>query len=160
MFYLPLTIHLTSKWKYLLWGYPMCFTVKWLRDCMFSAPPSDQNILVMITFPITYLPWPYEWRAYMINVDKNNDKNKKSFANDTSGLLQDEYPARCVLWAPSKHKTFVLYLYNAGPMWKMLDRRCINVIQMFCVYWVVIQGLRCTWHKSKEKPTQRQCEQV
>ena len=37
----------------------------------------------------------------------------------------------------SKHKTFVWHLYNAGPTSKTLGRRCTNVIQMFCVGWVV-----------------------
>ena len=35
----------------------------------------------------------------------------------------------------SKHKTFVKHLYNVGPTSKTLGRRCINVIQMFCVCW-------------------------
>ena len=30
-------------------------------------------------------------------------------------------------------QTFVYHLYNFGPMSKTLGRRCINVIQMFCV---------------------------
>ena len=34
---------------------------------------------------------------------------------------------------PSKHKTFVYYLYNVGPASKTLGRRCINVIQQICV---------------------------
>ena len=34
---------------------------------------------------------------------------------------------------PRKYKTFVWHLYNVGPASKTLDRRCINVIQMFCV---------------------------
>ena len=37
---------------------------------------------------------------------------------------------------PSKHKTFVWYLYNVGPTSKTLGRRCSNVIQMFCICWV------------------------
>ena len=37
---------------------------------------------------------------------------------------------------PRKHKTFVQHLYNVGPSSKTLDRRCINVVQMFCVCWV------------------------
>ena len=37
---------------------------------------------------------------------------------------------------PNKSKTFVYHLYNVGPTSKTLGRRCINVIQMFCVYWV------------------------
>ena len=28
---------------------------------------------------------------------------------------------------PSKHKTFVVHLYNVGPMSKRLGRRCTNV---------------------------------
>ena len=40
---------------------------------------------------------------------------------------------------PSKHKIFVKHLYNAGPASKTLGRRCINVIQMFCVYWDCMQ---------------------
>ena len=40
-------------------------------------------------------------------------------------------------WAiPSKHKTFLWYLYNVGITSKTLGRRCTNVIQMFCVCWV------------------------
>ena len=31
--------------------------------------------------------------------------------------------------------SFVQHLYNAGPTSKTLDRRCINVVQMFCVCW-------------------------
>ena len=34
-----------------------------------------------------------------------------------------------------KHKTFVSHLYNVGPTFKTLGRRCTNVIQMFCVCW-------------------------
>ena len=30
----------------------------------------------------------------------------------------------------------VKHLYNGGPTSRTLGRRCINVIQMFCVYWV------------------------
>ena len=41
----------------------------------------------------------------------------------------------CICSHPSKHKTFVWHLYNAGPTSKTLGRRCINVIQMFCVFW-------------------------
>ena len=36
---------------------------------------------------------------------------------------------------PSKHKTFVKHLYDVGPTWKTLGRRCTNAIQLFCVYW-------------------------
>ena len=36
------------------------------------------------------------------------------------------------LHAPSKHKTFVLHLYNIGPP---LSRRCVNFLQFFCVCW-------------------------
>ena len=38
----------------------------------------------------------------------------------------------------SKHKTFVYHLYNDGPTSSTLDQHCINVIQMFCVFWVVM----------------------
>ena len=44
---------------------------------------------------------------------------------------------------PSKHKTFVYLLYNVGPTSETMGLRCINVIQMFCVYWVC-----CTCHSS------------
>ena len=52
--------------------------------------------------------------------------------------------AICVRWPvstalqvayPSKHKAFVWLLKNVGPTSKTLGRRCINVIQMFCVCW-------------------------
>ena len=39
-----------------------------------------------------------------------------------------------IIW-PRKHKTFVYNLYNVGPTSKTLDRRCVNVIQMFYVCW-------------------------
>ena len=34
---------------------------------------------------------------------------------------------------PSKHKTFVYHLYNAGPTYSTLVQHCIHVIQFFCV---------------------------
>ena len=37
---------------------------------------------------------------------------------------------------PSKHKTFVKHLYNADPTSMAMVKHRINVIQMFCVYWV------------------------
>ena len=37
------------------------------------------------------------------------------------------------LVVPSKHKTFAKHLYNVGPMSKTSSRRCVNVIQLFCV---------------------------
>ena len=37
---------------------------------------------------------------------------------------------------PGNTKHLYLHLYNVGPASKMLGRRCINVIQMVCVYWV------------------------
>ena len=40
-----------------------------------------------------------------------------------------------IKYQPSDHKTFLLHLYNSGPTSKTLGRRCINVIEMFCVYW-------------------------
>ena len=40
----------------------------------------------------------------------------------------------------STHKTFVWHLYNVGPTSKTLSRRCMNVIQMFCVCWVWIDS--------------------
>ena len=50
---------------------------------------------------------------------------------------------------PSKHKTFVLHLYNVGPTSKTLGRRCINVIQMFCVCWERTKKLiYCTFHSN------------
>ena len=45
------------------------------------------------------------------------------------------------LEVPSKHKTFVKHLYNVGPASETLGRRYINVIQMFCVCWVVGPGI-------------------
>ena len=39
---------------------------------------------------------------------------------------------------PSKHKTFVQYLYNAGQTSSTLVQRCINIIQMFRVCWEYI----------------------
>ena len=37
---------------------------------------------------------------------------------------------------PTKQtQTFVWHLYNVGPMSKTLGRRCINVVQMFCICW-------------------------
>ena len=38
---------------------------------------------------------------------------------------------------PSRSKTFVYHLYNVGPASKTLGRRCTNVMQMFCVCWVM-----------------------
>ena len=32
---------------------------------------------------------------------------------------------------PSKHKTFVLHLYNVGPTSSTLNQLCTNVVQMF-----------------------------
>ena len=40
---------------------------------------------------------------------------------------------------PSKHKTFVLHLYEVGPTFSTLVQQCKNVIQKFCVSWVGIQ---------------------
>ena len=37
---------------------------------------------------------------------------------------------------PANIKTFVNYLYNVGPTYSTLAQHCMNVIQMFCVYWV------------------------
>ena len=51
--------------------------------------------------------------------------------------------AACYMYrnVPSKHETFLKHLYNVGPTSKTLGRRCANVIQMFCVCWVVPQPL-------------------
>ena len=44
-------------------------------------------------------------------------------------------PKMCKCWSGVKHKTLVWHLlYNVGPTSKMLGRRYINVIQMFCVF--------------------------
>ena len=52
-----------------------------------------------------------------------------------------------VTWSiPSKHKTFVWHLYNVGPTSKTLGRRCINVIQMFCVSWEPSKHKTFAWH--------------
>ena len=42
-----------------------------------------------------------------------------------------------IFWTsfPSKHKTFVEHLFNVDPTSSTLVQHCINVIQMFCVYW-------------------------
>ena len=40
-------------------------------------------------------------------------------------------------------KTFFSHLYNVGPASKTLGRRCINVIQMFCIYWEVAYTNHC-----------------
>ena len=40
-------------------------------------------------------------------------------------------------WMPRKHKIFV-HLYNAGPTSKTFGRCCTNLIQMFCVCWVLV----------------------
>ena len=42
----------------------------------------------------------------------------------------------------SKQYTFVYYLCNVGPASKTLGWRCMNVVQMFCVYWEVQQAER------------------
>ena len=48
---------------------------------------------------------------------------------------------------PSKHKTFVYHLYNNGSTSQTLGRRCINVIQMFCVCWAdALQSQHLTLH--------------
>ena len=39
--------------------------------------------------------------------------------------------------SPVSTKHFVYNLYNVGPTFSTLDQLCINVIQMFCVYWDV-----------------------
>ena len=41
---------------------------------------------------------------------------------------------------PSKHKTFVELLHNVGTTSKTLDRRCLDVIQMFCGYFLLCRG--------------------
>ena len=55
------------------------------------------------------------------------------WAGDVTGGTR----AGFLLWKvkPSKHKTCVWHLCNVGPTSVTLDRRCMNVIQMFCVYW-------------------------
>ena len=40
-----------------------------------------------------------------------------------------------VTFTPLNTMHFVYHLYNDGPTSKTLGRRCINVIQMLCVYW-------------------------
>ena len=50
----------------------------------------------------------------------------------------NDFNALISLWLlPSKYKTFVWYLYNVGPTSQTLGRLCTNVIQMFCVCWVI-----------------------
>ena len=42
----------------------------------------------------------------------------------------------CLQSIPSKHKTFLLHLYNVDQRRRGLGRRCTNVIKMFRVCWV------------------------
>ena len=50
-----------------------------------------------------------------------------------------------VLWATERYaqqtQTICIKFDNVGPTLKTLGRRCINVIQMFCVCWVVGDSL-------------------
>ena len=45
------------------------------------------------------------------------------------------------MWAYPVYKTLILY--NICTMSKLLDWRCTNVIQMFCVCWVIHWWLAC-----------------
>ena len=36
---------------------------------------------------------------------------------------------------PSKYKTIIYHLYNAGQTFSTLVQHCTNTLQMFCVYW-------------------------
>ena len=47
---------------------------------------------------------------------------------------------QCFLVDSSKYKTFVQHLYNVGPTSSTLGRRCINVVQMFCVLVLSVQA--------------------
>ena len=38
---------------------------------------------------------------------------------------------------PSKNKPFAQHLYNVEPTSATLFQHCINVVQMFCVYWAI-----------------------
>ena len=40
---------------------------------------------------------------------------------------------------PSKIQNICITLYNVGPTSSTLAQHCINVIQMFCVYWVSVR---------------------
>ena len=51
--------------------------------------------------------------------------------------LLEQKSCTCLL-LPSKHKTFLDHLYNVVLTSKTLGWRCINAIQMFCVYCVDI----------------------
>ena len=42
-------------------------------------------------------------------------------------------------WLPSKHTTFWITFVQCWTNVKKLFRRCTNVIQMFCAYWVLRQ---------------------
>ena len=46
-------------------------------------------------------------------------------------------------FAQQTQNIFISHLYNVGPTSKTLGQRCINVIQMFCVCWVVLLYLYC-----------------
>ena len=48
---------------------------------------------------------------------------------------------------PSKHKTFVYYLYNVGSTSSTFVRHCTNVIQMRCVCWV--SALQCVYSRPR-----------
>ena len=40
---------------------------------------------------------------------------------------------------PQQTQNICINLYNVGPASKTLGRRCINIIQMFCVCWDIQQ---------------------
>ena len=44
------------------------------------------------------------------------------------------------LYIPSNHRTFVKHLYKVDPTSATLAQHCINVLQMFCVWWGVSAG--------------------
>ena len=72
--------------------------------------------------------WNNAYKTKSSNCETKHIRQKTVVVKQRTPMLQKAVTVK----QPSKCKTFEYHLYNIGPTSKMLGRRCIKAIQMFC----------------------------
>ena len=92
----------------------------------------------VFNYSLLYLPGSISWLVYwiMVIIPVFADQRNSVFSIPVHYSLPRLMRSIIYHSFPSKHKTFVYYLYNVSPT---LVQHCTNIIQIFCVYWVVVR---------------------
>ena len=108
-------------------GLLVVLTIFTLNVCHFTYQMSLTQWVKIVTFADYYV---FIIMSIMSSVQLHKSHSKPVIWCVTSGLILA--------------KTFVQHLYNVGPKSWTLVQHCINVMQMFCVYWVDLACLERT----------------